>query len=109
MDVHPLCVLTDVLYLPDQTYLTRANLSSLITTDQLLEIRQERGHPKPGGDHENALVFANWGTDSVRSAEQHPARAERYATLAGLSVVQKLPSQSSARFHEEVQLILLLR
>lgn len=102
MYVHPLRVLTDALYLPNQTYLTRANLSSLIPTDQLLEIRQERGHPKPGGDHKNTLVFANWGTDSMRSTEQHPARAKRHTTLADLSVVQKLPSQSPAKFHEEI-------
>ena len=44
--------------------------------DQLLEIGQERTHSKPGSDQENALVFAHWGADSMRSTEQHPAKAE---------------------------------
>ena len=102
-------MLTDTLYLPDHTDPTRAYLSSLIAMDQLLEIWQERGYPKPSGDQENALIFAHWGTDSIRSTEQHPARAERLAPFAGLSVIQEFPSQSAARFHEEVQLILLLK
>ena len=106
--VYPWITLTDPLYLPDHTDPTRAHLSSLITMDQLLEIWQERGHAKVGGDQENALVFAHWGTDSMRSTEQHPARAEHPATFTGLSVVQEFPSQSPARLHEEVQLILLL-
>lgn len=105
--VYPWITLTDSLHLPRHTDPTRAHLSSLITMDQLLEIWQERGHPKPGSDQKNALVFAHWSTDSMRSTEQHPARAEYPATFAGLSVVQEFPSQSPARFYEEIQLILL--
>ena len=82
-----MAMLTDTPYLPDHTDPTRANFSSLITMDQLLEIGQERGHPKPGGDQENALIFAHRGTDSVRSTEQHPARAECYTPFTGLSVI----------------------
>ena len=66
---------------------TRANFPSLITMDQLLEIGQERSHPKPGGDQENALIFAHRGTDSVRSTEQHRARAECHTPFTGLSVI----------------------
>ena len=103
-----MAMLTDMPYLPDHTDPTRANFSSLITMDQLLEIGQERSHPKPSADQENALVFPHWGTDSMRSTEQHPAGAECAAPFAGLSVIQELPGQSSARFHKQFQLVLLL-
>ena len=42
-----MAIVTDMPYLPDHTDPTRTNFSSLITMDQLLEIGQERSHPKP--------------------------------------------------------------
>ena len=101
-------MLTDTLHLPDHMDLTRANLSSLISMDQLFEVRQERGHPEAGGDHKNALKLAHWSTDSVRSTEHHPTRAEGRAILAGLNVIEEVPGQSPARFHEQVQSTLSL-
>jgi len=101
-------MLTDTLYLPDHPDLTRANLAILIAMDQLLEMGQERGHTEPRGDHEDTPILAHRGADPMRSTEQKPAGAECRAPFACLSVVQKLPSKSPARFYEQIQLISLL-
>jgi len=90
--VYPWITLIDSLYLLDHTNSTRAHLSSLIIMDQLLKIWQERGHVKVGGDQKNALVFAHWGTNSMWSTEQHPARDEHLAPFVDLSVVQEFSS-----------------
>ena len=42
---------------------------------------------KPGGDQENVLIFTHRDTDSIRSTEQHSARAECHTPFIGLSVI----------------------
>lgn len=102
-----LAMLTDTLDLPDDADLTGANFSSLVAVDQLCEVRQERGHPKPGDDHENALVLAHRGTDSMRPTEEDPAGAKLGPPFDGLCMVKKFSSEPPSRFHEQFQLTLL--
>lgn len=60
-------MLTDTINLPDYTNLMRVNLSTLVTVNRLLQVWQERGHPKARGDHPDAFVLAYWGIHSMES------------------------------------------
>lgn len=95
-------MLTETLNLPNHSNLTRARLPSMIAMDQFLEVRKEGGHAVSGSDHEYARILAYWSTGPVRSTEHNPARPERCVILTVLSLVEKVPSQSAARLHEQV-------
>ena len=82
--------LPDALDLPNHTDLARISLLRLITTDQLFEIRQKRGHPKAAED-KDALIFTYRSTDPLRFTEMRTLRVHSPTPLAGRGVVKQFP------------------